>query len=140
MAPSPSWPTETIFVVDDEPEVLAFIADALEAKGYTVIRTEDPREALRLARTGSEPIHLLLTDIVMPPMNGRELADQMRALRSGIKVLFMSAYSTEIVEDYGVRLAPGEPFLVKPFIISDLVSKVRAVLDRRSPFSRSQPT
>ncbi len=140
MALSPSWPTETILVVDDEPEVLALIADALEAKGYTVIRTEDPREALRLARTGSEPIHLLLTDIVMPPMNGRELAEQMRALRSGIKVLFMSAYTTEIVEDYGVRLAPGEPFLVKPFAISDLMSKVRAVLSRRSPFSRSQPT
>lgn len=140
MTLSQSGPTETIFVVDDEPEIVAFVADVLEAKGYTVIRTEDPREALRRARTGSEPIHLLLTDIVMPPMNGRELAEQMRAPRPGIKVLFMSAFSSEIVEDYGIRLAPGEPFLVKPFTVSDLVSKVRAVLDHRSPFSRSQPT
>ncbi len=129
-------PTETILVVDDEPEVLALVADILQAKGYTVLGTSDPREALRSARTRSEPIHLLLTDVVMPLMNGRELAERLRTIRPGVKVLFMSAYTTDAVEDYGIRIAPGEPFLVKPFTTVDVASKVRAVLDYHSPFSR----
>ena len=133
---SQSQPTETILVVDDEPEVLALVADHLQTKGYMLLLTGDPSEALRLARTRTEPIHLLLTDVVMPLMNGRQLAEQVRAIRPEVRVLFMSAYSTEAVEDYGIRLAPGEPFLVKPFAMDDLAKKVRAVLDYHSPFTR----
>jgi DNA-binding response OmpR family regulator len=133
---SRSQPTETILVVDDEPEVLALVADHLQTKGYVLLLTGDPREALRLARTRTEPIHLLLTDVVMPLMNGRQLTEQLRAIRPEVKVLFMSAYSTEAVEDYGIRVAPGEPFLVKPFTMDDLANKVRAVLDYHSPFTR----
>jgi len=129
-------PKETILVVDDELEVLALVTDILQAKGYTVLSASDPREALRLARTRSEPIHLLVTDVVMPFMNGRELAEELRTIRPGVKVLFMSAYTTDVVEDYGIRLTPGEPFVVKPFTAVDLASKVRAVLDYHSPFSR----
>lgn len=129
-------PKETILVVDDELEVLALVADILQAKGYTVLSASDPREALRLARTRSEPIHLLVTDVVMPIMNGRELAEGLRTIRPGVKVLFMSAYTTDVVEDYGIRVAPGEPFVVKPFTAVDLASKVRAVLDYHSPFSK----
>ena len=129
-------PKETILVVDDELEVLALVADILHAKGYTVLRASDPREALRLARTQSEPIHLLVTDVVMPFMNGRELAEELRTIRPGVKVLFMSAFTTHEVEDYGIRVAPGEPFLVKPFTAVGLASKVRGVLDYHSPFSR----
>ncbi len=129
-------PKETILVVDDELEVLALVADILHAKGYTVLRASDPREAFRLARTQSDPIHLLVTDVVMPFMNGRELAEELRTIRPGVKVLFMSAYTTDVVEDYGIRVAPGEPFLIKPFTAVDLANKVRAVLDYHSPFSR----
>jgi CheY-like chemotaxis protein len=71
-----SRPVETIVVVDDEPEVLSMTADSLRVKGYNVVSTGDPREALRLARTGPTPVDLLLTDVVMPLMSGRQLADE----------------------------------------------------------------
>src|SRR5260370_9802429 len=105
---------ETIVVVDDEPEVLSMTAAFLRVKGYSVVSTGDPREALRLARTGPTPVDLLLTDVVMPRMSGRQLADEFRAIRPTVKILFMSAYSIKIVEDYRIRLAPAEPFLAKP--------------------------
>ena len=127
---------ETILIVDDEPEVRAVARDMLKAKGYTTLDTGDPTLALRIARTESQPIHLLLTDVVMPLMNGRELVEQMRTIRPAMKVLYMSAYSTETVEDYGIQITPGEPFVMKPFTMERLVSAVRAVLDYRSPFSR----
>ncbi len=133
---SQSTPKETVLAVDDDLEVLALVVDILQAKGYTVLRANDPREALRLARTRSEPMHLLLTDVVMPFMNGRELAEEVRTIRSGVKLLFMSAYTTDVVEDYGIRITPGEPFVVKPFTAVDLASKVRSVLDYHSPFSK----
>ena len=109
-----------ILIADDEPEVRAVAVDMLQAEGYRTLDTGDPMLALRIARTDAQPIHLLLTDVVMPLMNGRELADQLRAIRLGIKVLYMSAYSTETVEDYGIRLAPGEPFVLKPFTMESL--------------------
>ena len=94
--------------MDDEPEVLSLAADILGKRGYTVLTTEDPRAALRLARTSAEPIHLLLADIVMPLMNGRELAAEFCGIRPEVKVLFMSAYSTESVEGYRIGLAPPD--------------------------------
>ena len=127
---------ETILIVDDEAEVRAVARDMLALKGYKTLDTGDPMLALRIARTEPEPIHLLLTDVVMPLMNGRELVQQVRAVLPAIRVLYMSAYSTEQIEDYGIRLAPGEPFVVKPFTLDELVAKVRAVLDYRSPFGR----
>jgi DNA-binding response OmpR family regulator len=127
---------ETILIVDDEPEVRAVARDMLNAKGYTTLDTGDPTLGLRIARTESQPIHLLLTDVVMPLMNGRELVEQMRTIRPAMKILYMSAYSTETVEDYGIRLAPGEPFVLKPFTMESLTSAVRAVLDYRSPFGK----
>ena len=80
MAPLPK-PTETILVVDDDPEVLALAVDILEMAGYTVLSTRDPRHALRLARGHGEPLHLLLSDVVMPLMNGLQLAVEVQALR-----------------------------------------------------------
>jgi len=124
---------ETILIVDDEPEVLALTSSILQREGYTIVATGDPREALRIARTRPEPLDLLLTDVVMPGMNGRELAGRLRVFRPGIKVLFMSAYSAETVENFGIRLAPGEPFVVKPFAVADLANKVRAVLSGQLP-------
>jgi two-component system cell cycle sensor histidine kinase/response regulator CckA len=127
---------ETILIVDDEPDVRAVARDMLKAHGYTTLDTGDPMLALRIARTESQPIHLLLTDVVMPLMNGRELVEQMRTIRPAMKILYMSAYSPETVEDYGIRLAPGAPFLLKPFTMERLVSAVRAALDYRSPFGK----
>jgi len=124
---------ETILIVDDEPEVLALTTSILQHEGYTIVTTGDPREALRIARGRPEPLDLLLTDVVMPGMNGRELAGRLRVFRPGIKVLFMSAYSAETVENFGIRLAPGEPFVVKPFGVADLANKVRAVLSGQLP-------
>jgi DNA-binding NtrC family response regulator len=127
---------ETILIVDDEPEVRAVARDMLQAKGYTTLDTGDPTLALRIVRTESQPIHLLLTDVVMPLMNGRELVDQIHTIRPAMKVLYMSAYSTETIVDYGIRIAPGEPFVLKPFTMDSLVSAVRSVLDYRSPFGK----
>ena len=127
---------ETILIVDDEPDVRAVARDMLQAKGYTTLDTGDPTLALRIVRSESQPIHLLMTDVVMPLMSGRELVDQIHTARPAMKVLFMSAYSTETVEDYGIRLAPGEPFVLKPFTMESLISAVRSVLDHPSPFGR----
>jgi two-component system cell cycle sensor histidine kinase/response regulator CckA len=127
---------ETILIVDDEPEVRAVAREMLQFKGYTTLDTGDPMLALRIVRTESQPIHLVLTDVVMPLMNGRELVDQIHAISPAIKVLYMSAFSTETIVDYGIRIAPGEPFVLKPFTMESLVSAVRAVLDYRSPFGK----
>jgi two-component system, cell cycle sensor histidine kinase and response regulator CckA len=127
---------ETILIVDDEPEVRAVARDMLQAKGYTTLDTGDPTLALRIVRTESQPIHLLLTDVVMPLMNGRELVDQIHVIRPTMRVLYMSAYSTETIVDYGIRIAPGEPFVLKPFTMEALASAVRTVLDYRSPFGK----
>ena len=127
---------ETILIVDDESEVRAVARDMLQFKGYPTLDTGDPTLALRMVRTESQPIHLLLTDVVMPLMNGRELVDQIHAIRPAMKVLYMSAYSTDTVVDYGIRIAPGEPFVLKPFTMDSLVAAVRAVLDYRSPFGK----
>ena len=136
VAAQASEPRETILVVDDDPGVLSMASDILRAVGYRVFSMGDPSEALRLAGSSADRIHLLLTDIVMPLMNGGDLAKQLRAILPEVKVLFMSAYSTEYVEDYGVRFGPGDLFLVKPFDMEEIKNKVRAVLDYRSPFQR----
>jgi len=138
MATPSSKPKETILVVDDDPEVLSVAVDLLRMKGFTVLSARDPREALRLARAHTERLHLLLTDVVMPLISGRQLAEELRAIRPGVKILFMSAYSIQTVQDYLILLAPGEPFLVKPFTSAELESQVRAALEYRSPFSRSR--
>jgi two-component system cell cycle sensor histidine kinase/response regulator CckA len=131
---------ETILIVDDEAEVRGVAVDMLHFKGYKTLATGDPMLAVRIARTETEPIHLLLTDVVMPLMTGRELAEQIRAIRPSIKVLFMSGYSTQTVDDYGIRLEPGDPFVMKPFSLEALAAQVRAILDHRSPFNKRQPT
>jgi len=131
--------TETILVVDDDAEMLSFVGDALRMYGYTVLQTTDPREALRWARQHSGPIHLLVSDVVMPLMHGRDLAAELRAIRPGLKVMFMSGASPSEVADHGIGLAFGQPYLVKPFSIAALTNKVRAALDYRSQFSKPPP-
>ena len=126
--------------MDDEPEVRDVAVEMLQLKGYKTLATSDPMLAIQIARTETEPIHLLLTDVVMPLMNGPALAKQIREIRPSMKVLFMSAYSTDTVGDYGVSIAPGQPFVMKPFTMDDLAAQIRKVLDYRSPFSKRLPT
>jgi len=133
MATPSSKPTETILVVDDEPEVLSMAGDMLRMIGYSVLSAGDSLEAIRIAHTRSGPLHLLLTDIVMPVMTGRDLAEEFRTIRPSVKILFMSAYSPASIEKYRVRLGPGEPFLAKPFTIGQLRATVRAALLYRRP-------
>jgi DNA-binding NtrC family response regulator len=139
MTRSASSPTETrtesILVVDDDPGILAGAEDMLRSMGYTVISTVDPRVALRFARL-SGSIHLLLTDVVMPLMGGGQLAQEFRKVRPEAKVLFMSAYNVESVKAYRVELAPGEPFLKKPFTMDELQKTVQAALVYRPPSTR----
>jgi two-component system, cell cycle sensor histidine kinase and response regulator CckA len=129
-------PRETILVVDDELEVLALVADILQGEGYLVLRASDPREALRLSNIQSDPIHLLVTDVAMPFMTGRDLAEKLRTMRPSIQVLFMSGFTLEVIEDHGINIAPGDPFFVKPFTRLELSSAVRTLLDHDSSFSR----
>lgn len=131
MAPL-SKPTETILVVDDDREVLALAVDILEMAGYTVLNTLDPRHALRLARGHGEPLHLLLTDVVMPLMNGLQLAVEVQALRPEVKILLMSAYRTKEIDDYRMRLGLRGLFLDKPFTVGALTRAVRSLVNNRA--------
>src|SRR5467141_1064848 len=116
---------ETILVVDDDPEVLSLAVDVLEMAEYKVLSTLDPRHALRLASILAEPLDLLLTDVVMPLMNGLQLAAEVRALRPEVKILLMSAYRTKQIDDYRMELGLRGLFLDKPFTVAALTRAVR---------------
>jgi PAS domain S-box-containing protein len=120
--------TETILVVEDEPAVLTLSRRALEAQGYVVLAASDAAAALRVVERHGGTIHLLLTDVVMPGLSGRELADRLGAQRPGIRVLYMSGYPGDAVVQHGT-LPAGSAFLQKPFSPDGLARKVRDVLD-----------
>ena len=119
---------ETILLVEDEPALLNLATRMLENQGYTVLAASSPGEAIRLAREHRGEIHLLITDVVMPEMNGRDLAKNLLSLYPRIKRLFMSGYTSDVIAHQGV-LEEGVHFIQKPFSSKDLGSKVRAVLD-----------
>jgi PAS domain S-box-containing protein len=119
---------ETILLVEDEPNLRELTARLLTDLGYRVLSAPGPLEALALCDDPSGgPIDLLLTDVVMPEMNGRQLADQVRSQSSGTRVLFMSGYTQDAVAERGVDTA-GMPFLAKPFSLAALSARVREVL------------
>ncbi len=122
--------TETVLIVEDRDEVRDLAAKVLRAHGYQVLTAANGPEALQVSRQHEGPIHLLLTDVVMPRMSGKELADQMRNYRPDLRVLYMSGYADHAILENGV-LAPHAVFLSKPFTVEDLMQKVRAVLDGR---------
>jgi len=119
---------ETVLVVEDDPGVREVAARALLASGYRVLTAVTGEEALALAAT--EPIHLLLTDVVMPGMNGRELAARLLALHTDTRVLYTSGYAEDIIAHHGV-LDAGVELLSKPYSIDVLIRRVRRVLDHR---------
>jgi PAS domain S-box-containing protein len=120
---------EAILIVEDEPRILELARRALGQLGYNVITASSPEAALTAAQRNAEPIHMLLTDVVMPGMNGRELLDRMRRFRPEIKCLFMSGYTADIIATRGV-LDEGINFIEKPFTTRALAEKVRGTLDQ----------
>lgn len=119
---------ETILLVEDESAILDVVMAILTRQGYTVLQADNPGDAIRLAEEHAEEIHLLVTDVVMPEMNGLDLAINLQFLYPHIKHLFMSGYTADIIAHNGV-LDRGLQFIHKPFSMPDLAAKVREVLD-----------
>jgi PAS domain S-box-containing protein len=124
--------TETILVVEDNPRVRELCVRILQMHGYEVLSAGNGSEALQISSTHREPIHLLLTDVVMPEMNGKDLAERVQAQRPELHVLYMSGYDDNVIAHHGV-LDEGTAFLAKPFNVDTLAQKVRIVLDSDTP-------
>jgi two-component system, cell cycle sensor histidine kinase and response regulator CckA len=119
---------ETVLLVEDEPSILKMTRMMLEREGYKVLAAGTPGEAIRLANEHAGEIHLLMTDVVMPEMNGRDLAKNILSLYPHLKCLFMSGYTANVIAHHGV-LDEGVQFIQKPFAKQDLAIKVRGVLN-----------
>ena len=131
---------ETILLVEDEPEVRHLTMEILTGCGYTVLDAGDPRDALAMSAHHHGPLHLLLTDMVMPGMRGPTLAAQVLGQHPHLRVVYMSGYAESIVSSQGV-IEPAGVFLQKPVTPDALVQTVREVLDtvapRIPPYSRT---
>ena len=123
--------TETILLVEDDPQLRQLSSSVLAHCGYNVLTASTPEEGLTICGNDHSDIRLLITDVVMPRMNGRQLAERVTKMRPRIKVLYISGYTDNAIVHYGV-LDPGLWFLPKPFTLSALVGKVREVLDSPS--------
>ncbi|HEX6924332.1 MAG TPA: PAS domain S-box protein [Longimicrobiaceae bacterium] len=119
--------TETVLLVEDEKAVRVLVRRVLDRMGYTVLEAENGQEALEIMANRSEPVDLLLTDVIMPGMSGRELADALQKTHPDLRVLFMSGYTDEAISQHGV-LVSGVAFLEKPFTPDILLRRVREVL------------
>jgi two-component system cell cycle sensor histidine kinase/response regulator CckA len=120
---------ETVLMVEDETAILKIGKAMLEFLGYEVLAANSPREAIRLAEEHPGAIHLLLTDVVMPEMNGRELAEHLKRSHPDLICLFMSGYTANAIAHHGV-LDEGMNFMHKPFSLKDLAAKVCEALDK----------
>jgi CheY-like chemotaxis protein len=119
---------ETILLVEDDEAILNLGKVILEELGYTVLAAPTPGRAIRLGEDHPGDIHLLITDVVMPEMNGRELAEQLSAIRPNLKCLYMSGYTADLITHRGI-LDVGVNFIQKPFGRNELAARVRQVLD-----------
>jgi PAS domain S-box-containing protein len=133
--PASAGGSETILVVEDEGGVRSLVCATLKSKGYKVLEARGSLEAHSLVERYAEPIHMLLTDVVMPQMSGKELAKQVSAAHAEAKVLFMSGYTDDAVVRHGI-LEASTSFLQKPFTPSSLARKVREVLDTSPAWER----
>ena len=119
--------SETILLVEDQDVVRCFAVAALTQVGYHVVEAPDGDKAMAIAKEHAGQIHLLLTDVVMPGMNGKELSESLKELRPDLKVLYISGYTADVIADRGV-LDRGVALLHKPFSSDELAAKVRLVL------------
>ncbi|HQU14080.1 MAG TPA: response regulator, partial [Thermodesulfobacteriota bacterium] len=121
--------TETVLLAEDEEVVRRLTREILSGNGYKVLEAGNGREALLLSEAHRGEIHLLLTDVAMPKMSGRELTERIRLQRPDLRILYMSGYTDDVILRQGV-IEDGIPFLQKPFTPEALARKVREVLDR----------
>ena len=119
---------ETILLVEDEAAILQMTTQMLENLGYTVLAANSPSEAIRFAREFSGEVNLLMTDVIMPEMNGRDLAKNLHSVYPNLKQLFMSGYTSNVIVHHGV-LEDGVYFIQKPFSMQGLAAKLRELLD-----------
>jgi CheY-like chemotaxis protein len=119
--------SETILVVEDEASLRAITREILEGHGYRVMEAAGGNEAIEISDRRPDPIHLLVTDVVMPGMNGRQLAESLVAARPGLRVLYMSGYTDDVIAHRGV-LDKGTLLLAKPFTVQALIRHVREAL------------
>ena len=121
--------SETILMVEDEPAILKMGREMIERLGYTAVTAENPNDALRAALEYDGTIDLLITDVVMPEMNGRDLSSQLVKNHPGLKTLYMSGYTANVIAHHGV-IDEGVQFIQKPFSLRDLADKVREVIEQ----------
>ncbi len=120
---------ETLLVVEDEVSVRRLAVRILKTHGYNVIEVESPEEAIEFAERKSTKLDILLTDVIMPKMNGRELYEEISKEHSKLKVIYMSGYPHNVVAPHGI-MEEEIDFLQKPFSVEELTDKVRKVLNR----------
>jgi CheY-like chemotaxis protein len=120
--------TETVLVVEDQDEVREFVVQALATRGYRVLQAVDGPAALALNERHTGIIDVLLTDVILPGMNGRELAERFKTVRPGIKLIYTSGYTQDIIANRGV-LHSGVAYVHKPYTAEEIANKVREALE-----------
>lgn len=130
---------ETILLVEDDPMILKMITMMLERLGYRVLAAATPGEAIRLAKEYAGRIQLLMTDVIMPEMNGRDLAGILMSRDPRLKCLFMSGYTADVIADHGV-LNEGTHFIQKPFSLKDMAAKMREALESEAVVDNTTPS
>ncbi len=133
MLPESGHNGATVLVVDDEASVLALARTILWRAGFDVLDASDPTEALNISASHPTPIHVLLTDVLMPDMNGFELAEKVKAGRPEIKVLYMSGFTDTVLLQSTGRTLSGLPLIRKPFTAHRLVTTISQMLENLSP-------
>lgn len=121
--------SETVLIVEDDHSLRKLARTVLKQRGYKVLEAENGEDALRISKEHEGPIQLMITDVVMPKMSGRETAERLQPLYPQMKVIYMSGYTDSAIAHHGV-LAPGLNFIEKPFSPEGLARKVREVLDQ----------
>lgn len=130
--------TETILLVEDEAAILNMVATMLKRQGFRVLATPSPSEAITLAENNRNELDMLITDVVMPDINGRELAERVQGINPGLKCLFISGYSIDVLAQHGMD-DKNLHFIEKPFTSNAIVQKVREVLDHHAQQSVNSP-
>ena len=121
---------ETILIAEDEPSLLTYLTRVLEPLGYKLLTTANGREAISTSKAYNDDIHLLLTDVIMPGIDGRELSEKLCKDRPGMKVVYMSGYTHDVIAQHGV-LEKGVHFIQKPVSLNKLTHAIRSVLDEK---------